>query len=115
MSADPWDDLPSGSYWTWNEVGQVLTGQVVAKAIGTDFNGGSCPQLTIRLASGDNVILNCGQAQLKAKVMEIRPQLWDAIKIAYIGEEKADKGMKKLFEVKTKPGIAPPEEEEEPF
>jgi len=104
--ADEWDGLPSGDFAKWDSVGDEITGDVIGKGVGVDFNGGACPQIVVRRDDESEVTVTAGQAQLKAKLLEAKPQVGDRIKIAFTGTEKADKGDKKLFEVNVKKGGA---------
>lgn len=106
MAKDPWDDIPKGDFYTWDEVGQVLAGDVIGKSIDRDFNGNPAPGLVIRLDDGEEVQMTGGQAQLKAKLLEAAPQVGDRIQIKFTGEEKRQKGNLKTFEVKVKTGGA---------
>lgn len=104
---DPWADIPAGDFYVWENPGEVLTGDVIAKIIDKDFNGGPCPGLTIRLDDGEEIRLTAGQAQLKAKLLEAKPQVGDRIRIAFTGIEKRSGGKTlKQFEVSIKSGGA---------
>lgn len=107
MSNDPWDGLPNGKYVKWENIGDEVVGDVIGKGIGPDANGQDVPQLTIRKDDGEEVTITAGQAQLKAKLMEARPQIGDRIKIRYEKAEKKDGGKTlKHFEVVVKTGGA---------
>eukprot|EP00752_Nemacystus_decipiens_P016655 g14895.t1 len=107
MSNDPWDDLPQGEFWKWgDEPGKELVGDVISRGIGQDFNGNDCPQLEILLDDGERTSLTAGQAQLKAKLLEERPNPGDRIRIVWTKSEKRDKGELKHFDVTIKRGGA---------
>lgn len=107
MPNDPWDDIPSGDFYQWENPGEVLTGDVIAKIIDKDFNQNPCPGLTIRTDDGEEVRLTAGQAQLKAKLLEAKPAVGDRIKITFTGIEKRSGGKTlKNFEVVVKAGGA---------
>lgn len=107
MPNDPWDSLPAGEFWTWEEAGQTLVGDVIAKNIDKDFNDNPCPGLTIRQDDGNEVRLTAGQAQLKAKLLEAKPQIGDRVKITFTATEKRAGGKTlKQFDVSVKSGGA---------
>lgn len=107
MPTDPWDTIPSGDFHVWEEPGEVLTGDIIGKIIDKDFNNNPCPGLTIRQDDGEEVRLTAGQAQLKAKLLEAKPQVGDRIKITFTGTTKRDGGKTlKEFDVAVKKGGA---------
>lgn len=104
---DPWAGITAGGggdYLKWETVGQSVIGTITAKRAGTDFNGHPCPQMDINTDDGETVTLNAGQAQLKALILDANPQVGDRIAITFSGEEKVEKGMKKVFDVAVKAG-----------
>jgi hypothetical protein len=107
MSSDPWDGLPSGNYQKWETPGDTLVGDVVGRGVGQDVNGNDCPQIVVRTDDGAEITVTAGQAQLKAKLMEARPNPGDRIKITYTEAEKREGGKTlKHFEVVVKRGEA---------
>lgn len=106
MPTDPWDTIPSGDFYQWENVGDSIAGDVIAKIIDKDFNGNPCPGLTLRLDDGEECRITAGQAQLRAKLLEAAPQVGDRIKITFTGEEKREKGKLKLFDLALKKGGA---------
>ena len=118
MNNDPWDDLPSGEYVKWSEPGDTVVGVVVSKSIGFDLNQRPCPQLTVRLDDGTDRIVSASQAQLAARLKELRPAVGQKVRIVYTGDERREGGKTlKLFTVDVKGEPAPVEQvpEEEPF
>lgn len=114
---DPWDDIPKGDFWTWENPGEFLAGDIISKTIDEDFNGKPAPCLGIRQDDGTEVLLTAGQAQLKAKLLEAKPAVGDRIKITFTQVEKRGGGKTlKHFEVQLKSGgakspVAPPTQE----
>ena len=107
MSNDPWDGLGNGNYAKWENVGDEITGDVVGKGKGTDLQGQEVPQIVVRLDDEREVTVTASQAQLRAKLMEARPQVGDRIRIKYTNTEKRDAGKTlKHFEVVVKTGGA---------
>jgi hypothetical protein len=125
MSNDEWEEinLPQGTFFGWGKVGQTFQAEVVNfdPTGGSDFNGGTCPQLvgiaigeleTYRdkgtrreaIGDGDFVTLTCGQAQLAKKVTAAAPTAGDIIRIVYDSDYKTGKGTGKGFTVKVKRG-----------
>jgi hypothetical protein len=101
--------LKQGAFVTWNEPGDEIAGDVVDVRKGTDFNGGPCPELVIRTDDGEDHVLTAGQAHLKALIMHPdsgRPVTGDRVQVKFVRTEKADKGMKKVFELNIKRGGA---------
>lgn len=129
MSNIQWEEVsvPRGAFISWGTtIGQHVTGKVLAFDVagGSDFNGNSCPQLSIELteqaasinkagdrfdhATGDLVVLNCGQASLKRAVLAAQPNAGDLIKITLAGLEKAKQGQVKVFDIKVARGAGGP-------
>jgi hypothetical protein len=104
---DPWDGLPNGAFVSWDNVGDEVVGDVIGKGMGQDFNGNPCPQLVIRTDDGAETTVTAGQAQLRAKLLEGKPQVGDRIRIVFTQSEKRDGGKTlKHFEVTIKSGGA---------
>jgi len=115
MPADPWDNIPSGDFVQWEEVGQSLVGDIISKGVSKDFNDNPAPELGIRQDDGTEVLVTAGQAQLKAKLLEARPNVGDRIKITFTQLEKRGGGKTlKHFDVVIKTGGAKSKVEPEP-
>ena len=70
---------------------------------GTDFNGNVCPLAKIETDDGEIRQITCGQANLRKKLFEARPETGDRVAIAWDGTtEKVDKGDMKIFTVEVK-------------
>lgn len=115
-------ELKSGGFVSWESVGDEIAGDVIDARKGVDFNGRPCPELVIRTDDGEDRIMTCGQANLKAQILEQKPMPGDRIKVAFVRTEKAEKGQKKVFEVKVASGgakgtaaAAVPISDEDPF
>lgn len=107
MSSDPWDSLPSGDYFKFEEPGDAVVGDVIGIGIGEDFNGNPAPQVVVRQDDGQDVTVTAGQAQLKAKLMAARPKVGDRIKMEYTQKEQRAGGKTlKHFDVVVKEGGA---------
>lgn len=108
MSENGWEEVeaPIGNFIGWGRVGQTVTGKVIFYTHdgGTDFNGQACPQITIELQgqadsykekgtqlvsfdSGQVVMINAGQANLKANVVAAQLMPGNLVQIAYVGDQ----------------------------
>jgi hypothetical protein len=108
MSENGWEEVeaPVGNFIGWGRVGQTVTGKVIFYTHdgGTDFNGQACPQITIELQgqadsykekgtqlvsfeSGQVVMINAGQANLKANVVAAQLMPGNLVQIAYVGDQ----------------------------
>lgn len=96
---DDWGSIPQGEFITF-EPGVPVAGTITAKAVGSDFNGNPCPQLSIRTPEGTDHKINAGQANLKAQLMALKPNVGDRIEITWSSNEKAAKGEKKIFTIR---------------
>ncbi len=115
-----YDQLPKGAFAKFTTIGDKVVGDVTGVAIGEDFNGKPCPQLTIVEDDGNEVIVTAGQANLKAQIIEKRVEVGDRISIRLDSEVPRTKGSLKVFEVKVTKGgakgtVAANTTEEEPF
>lgn len=99
-------DLRTGDFQTWDDIGDTLAGDIIDVRKGEDFNGRPCPELVIRNDDGRDIVMTCGQANLRAQIMDLKPETGDRIKVAFVRTEKADKGQKKIFEIKVVQGGA---------
>jgi len=99
--------LPNGNFQKWESIGDEIVGDVIGKGIGQDVNGMDVPQIVIRQDDASEVTVTAGQAQLRAKLLEARPNVGDRIKIAFIKTEDRGGGKTlKHFDVVIKPGGA---------
>lgn len=105
--SDAWDGLPNGNYAKWENPGDEVVGDVIGKGIGQDLSGNSVPELVVRLDDESEVTVTASQAQLRAKLLEARPDVGDRIKITYTKSEKRDGGKTlKHFDLVVKTGAA---------
>jgi len=93
-----WDDMASSAFVKFVEVGDEVYGTITAVRPGTDFNGNPCPYLDLVTEDGERTV-SCGQANLKAQIVALKPRAGDTIRITFTHEEKAEKGMRKMFTV----------------
>lgn len=108
MSYD-WDQHKrTGSWVTFENVGDTVIGDILAIRTGTDFAGNPCPELVLRLDDGEEKTLTAGQVMLKSELAAQAPQVGDRIRIVYsgVGEAKPGKAPAKLFDVAVKSGAA---------
>lgn len=103
-----WDDMTSGEFVKFENVGDNVAGVITAVRPGTDFNGGPCPVLDLLTTSGDERTLSCGQANLKAQIVALKPKAGDTIKVTFSSTQKVEKGVKKVFTVEHNAGSAAP-------
>lgn len=106
MSTDAWDDIPntSGPFVKWENPGDSIIGTVTGIGTGTDMNGNTVPEITLTTDDGDDAILSASQAQLKAKLFDLRPQVGDRLSVVFTSLEKRALGSLKCFDVAVKPG-----------
>lgn len=107
MSDFNWDEFAGGgdgSFVAFKELGDSVTGEVLAVRIGKDFNGGPAPELVLRDDAGDERIVTAGQKVLQSALASIRPTVGERIGIAYsgVGEAKPGKAPAKLFTVQVR-------------
>ncbi len=98
-----WDDpamaVTESDFIDWTAVGQSVEGKLVGVTQGTDFNGAPCPQLEIETESGTKTV-TCGQADIKAKVIALRPAAGQRIRIDFSAVKPTASGFKKkIFDV----------------
>lgn len=117
-------DVPRGAYISWGEkTGQHVTGSVLAidPAGGTDFNGNTCPQVTLELTEraasinkagerrdyepGEFVVLNAGQVSLKRALLAAQLNPGDVVKITLSNLAATSKGTVKEFDIKVARGV----------
>jgi hypothetical protein len=99
MSDLDWGAFGSGDFVKFDSIGVTVAGTVTGIRVGQDFNGHNVPVIDLDTADGPRTV-TCGQANLKAQIIALRPSVGQAISIAYVKDEKAEKGMKKVFEIK---------------
>ena len=102
-----YDELSTGGdYVSFKEHGDKVAGDLIEVRKGKDFKGNDCPEWIGRTDDGRDHTVTCGQANLKAQALSLRPMPGDRVSVEYVRDEKADKGMKKIFDVKVKTGGA---------
>lgn len=92
-----WGAMSSGDFVKFESIGDKVSGVITAVRPGTDFNGNPCPVLDLTLDDGSTRTLSCGQANLKAQIVALKPQAGGTITVTFDHEEKAAMGMKKVF------------------
>ena len=92
-------------------IGDSVSGTITGLRAGEDFNGNPCPVIDLTTAEGEQTV-TCGQANLKAQIKALGSageiEIGKAISITYARDEKAEKGMRKMFEIKVTDGNKPP-------
>lgn len=104
-----WDQYDTGSNWvTFNNIGDEIVGTIKEIRVGSDYRRNPCPELILETDNGLRT-LTVGQTLLKARLIELAPEVGDRIKIVYTGngEAKAGKNPPKQFQVGIKSGIKP--------
>lgn len=99
MSDLDWGAFGSGDFVKFAAIGDSVAGTITGVRAGTDFNQNACPVLDLDTADGPRTV-TCGQANLKSQIVALKPAVGSRISIAYVKDEKAEKGMKKVFEIK---------------
>lgn len=98
-----WGQFGSGQFVKFATIGDSITGTITGLRVGQDFNGAPCPVIDVDTANGPQTI-SCGQAALKATVRDLgakgEVRIGRTITVTYTGDIKAEKGMKKVFDVK---------------
>ena len=110
MSSIDWTEFAgtddNNDRFKFTTIGDTITGVITAaKVITSDY--GRAPLLTITIddVSRDVIV---GQAQLRAKIADKRPQVGDTIRLAYTGTEDRGGGKTlKLFSVDVKKSDTP--------
>jgi hypothetical protein len=111
--------VPQGQFIGWEQVGQTITGTVLAyeEDGGSDFNGDPCPQIILTLIepcvtfrdkgatklevdAGELVTITCGQWQLRRKMIAAAPTPHDIVRVEMTGVTKLAKGDSKDFSVR---------------
>lgn len=86
-----WDDPEVNTpneFVTFANIGDGIIGEILSISKHTFDDGKIAPKLTIRTDEGDEKTLTAGQVQLKAKLVEARPEVGDRIKIVHTQSEK---------------------------
>lgn len=94
MTASIWDDpelRSSDDYIKFDQVGDTVTGKIIAVKKHTFDDGKAVPQLLLDV-DGDEKTLTAGQVQLKAKLAELRPGAGDVITVTLSNIEKRSGG-----------------------
>jgi hypothetical protein len=91
-----WDDMATSGFMKFEAIGDSISGTIAKVYPGTDFNGNPCPVLDLITEDGERT-LSCGQANLKAQIVAIKPKAGETIKVTFDHEEKAALGMRKVF------------------
>lgn len=105
MSDDFWNTITPEKteeegprYFKFEVPGNEVMGVVSALALGEDYNGEPCPELTIRTTSGVKVV-TAGQYKLKEELYASRPNVGDHIHIIFTEVKKTKAGTMKDFKV----------------
>ncbi len=91
---DIWDDPElkvTDVYVKFENVGDTVTGTVLAISVHRWDDGSTCPQLLLDV-DGEEVNLTAGQTRLKRALAEQRPQPGDTITATFTEEEKRPGG-----------------------
>jgi len=87
----------TGSYISWKNVGDKVTGVVTRLGVGKDFNDEDCPELIIDV-DGEAKTLTAGQRNLQTVLRESAPKVGQKITIEFTGVAEEFRNMK-LFKV----------------
>jgi hypothetical protein len=93
-----WDEMATSAFVKFETIGDTVSGTITAVRPGTDFNGNPCPVIDLVTEDGERT-LSCGQANLKAQIIALKPKAGDVLKVTFDHEEKAAMGMKKVFAI----------------
>lgn len=91
---DIWDDPElrvTDDYVKFENVGDSVTGKVLAISVHRWDDGSTCPQLLLEV-DGEETNLTAGQTRLKRALSEQRPQVGDVITATFTEEEKRPGG-----------------------
>lgn len=103
-----WDDpelAQGGEFVAFENVGDHIAGVVQVVRIQTFDDGKRVPQLLIVADDGEDRTITAGQARLKAKLLELRPEAGDHIAITMTDLEKRSGGKTlKHFDVQLRRG-----------
>ena len=96
MSAlDPWADpdlAVGGDYFSFVNVGDSITGKVLAIQKQVWDDGKISPKLILQLADGSEKTVTAGQVRLKAMLADARPQVGQTVRITMTEIEKRSGG-----------------------
>lgn len=106
MSDIQWDEFGASEFVKFADKGDTVSGTITNIRVGNDFNGNPCPVLDLDTGNGSRTV-TAGQANLKSQIVQLRPNVGDTITITYDRDEKAEKGMKKVFAIKVDTNKAP--------
>lgn len=103
-----WDD-PSmkvgGDFVKFENVGDTITGTVLAVGAHKWDDGSVSPQIIIETPAGEEKTITAGQIRLKSALAEKRPEIGDLLTITFIELEKRQGGKTlKHFDVQVKKG-----------
>lgn len=99
-----WDDMATSGFMKFEAIGDSISGTIVKVYPGTDFNGNPCPVMDLVTEDGERT-LSCGQANLKAQIVALKPKAGETIKVTFDHEEKAALGMRKVFVIEHSSGL----------
>ncbi len=107
-----WDDkdiASSGSYVKFEAVGDGVEGVITSleRHTFTDDETGEkrvTPKLTIACTDGTERILTAGQVRLRLRLVELRPDIGDYLKVTMTKMEKIGKKTLKHFDVEHRKG-----------
>jgi len=95
MTASVWDDpdlRAGGDYFSFNKVGDNISGKINAVRSHRFADGTVAPQLFLTTDSGEEKTVTCGAVRLKMELLDLRPDAGDHISITLAQEEKRGGG-----------------------
>lgn len=102
MTTDPWDTFVTGDWMRFETPGDTVTGELIARQTGTDYNGDPCPQIVLATRTGA-VTITAGQAHLKRLLAAARHELVEGATVTVtfdrLGDAEKGKNPPKLFKV----------------
>lgn len=94
-----WGSPGGVTFHKWLHVGQILEGKVTKRGFHV-FNEGDEPVRQLHLDTTDGpVVLTVSQVDLRTKMAAANVEVGDTIRITYLGEERAAKGLRKTFKL----------------
>lgn len=90
-----WDDptiRTIGDFVKFETVGDAVTGDIIALGVHEFPDGKRVAKITLRDDDGEERVLTAGQVQLAAKLVELRPEVGDRIRITFTEVEKRQGG-----------------------
>ena len=107
-----WDDpalKTGGNFVKFENVGDTITGTIVAVKAHRFDDGNTVPQIFLKTTEGEERTLTAGQVRLRAALSEQRPDVGDKLTVTYTQNERRAGGKTlKHFEVKVERGDKPP-------